>query len=185
MSNVLNEIERENLDFIAIEKKSKAAVADIQRQLDELKRTLENHKREIPHLEQCVAEAKNKRKEMEHTVEIELEKLFPKHCVFVASSILEPITPTFSFTFLRSYKLSDKSFAILDYPNLINSDEPNQDEDKKQITRNKAMDAIRRILNGAVHSQTPLSDTNIIRLQAPFSHSEISIYHHRSVLQSV
>lgn len=185
MSNVLNELERENLGFIVIEQKSKAAVADIQRQLDELRRTLEDHKREIPQLEQCVVEAKSKRKEIEHAVEIELEKLFPKQCVFVASSVLEPITPRFSFTFLRSYKLSDKSFATLDYPNLANSVELNQDEDKKQITRNKAMAAIRRIFNDAIHSQTSLSGTNMIRLQAPFSQSEISIYHHRSILQSV
>ena len=181
----MNELERENLGFIVIEQKSKAAVADIQRQLDELRRTLEDHKREIPQLEKCVVEAKSKRKEIEHAVEIELEKLFPKQCVFVASSALEPITPRFSFTFLRSYKLSDKSFATLDYPNLANSSELNQDEDKKQITRNKAMAAIRRIFNDAIHSQTSLSGTNMIRLQAPFSQSEISIYHHRSILQSV
>ena len=204
MSDAQTEAEQTNAGYKAVMEKSKYAVLDLLKQLESLMKQLEDSKREIPVLQQAVEEAKRKRESVEAEAEIELEKLFPGKRIFIASDTPEKITSHFSNTFLRSYKLSDNSFTILDYPFnstrsekvsdsksetmelASNSEGPPQaistgeDDSLSQSVEKKAIDAIRRLFAEALHSQAPLSDSNILRLHSPFSTSEISFYRHRT-----
>ena len=206
MNDAQNEAEQENAGYKAVMEKSRYAVVDLLKQLESLMKQLEESKREIPALQQAVEEAKRKRESVEAEAEIELEKLFPGKRVFIASDTPEKISPYFSNTFLRSYKLSDNSFTILDYPlnckasekaasskveateSAENSRVPLQDPSAKGgdtlplPTEKRAINAIRRLFAEALHSQAPVSDSTILRLYSPFSPSEISFYRHRTFL---
>ena len=204
MSDTQSEAEQTNAGYKAVMQKSKLVVLDLLKQIESLMKQLEVSKREIPALHQAVEEAKRKRESVEAEAEIELEKLFPGKRIFIASDTPEKISSHFSNTFLRSYKLSDNSFSILEYPlnskgseQVINGNKseakkpteesqvsvpnPSEREDNAHTmpSEKKAVNAIRKLFVEALHSQAPMSDSNILRLHTPFSLSEISIYRHR------
>ena len=204
MSDTQSEAEQTNAGYKAVMQKSKLVILDLLKQIESLMKQLEVSKREIPALHQAVEEAKRKRESVEAEAEIELEKLFPGKRIFIASDTPEKISSHFSNTFLRSYKLSDNSFSILEYPlnskgseQVINGNKseakkpteesqvsvpnPSEREDIAHTmpSEKKAVNAIRKLFVEALHSQAPMSDSNILRLHTPFSLSEISIYRHR------
>ena len=209
MSDAQTEAEQTNAGYKAVMEKSKYAVLDLLKQLESLMKQLEDSKREIPVLQQAVEEAKRKRESVEAEAEIELEKLFPGKRIFIASDTPEKISSHFSNTFLRSYKLSDNSFTILDYPmkckrggedlestseatELVSDSQvapqaksTEEDGSLSESVEKKAIDAIRKLFAEALHSQAPLSDSNILRLHSPFSISEISFYRHRTLFPSI
>lgn len=116
MNHDWEKIKKENENLAAIEKKSEREVESIRQRLMELRKQLELKRSSLPSLQNDLTDKMSKKMEVEREAEIEMEHLFPNKSVFVPSETPQPVSETFSETFLRSCKKCDKTFQFLTLP---------------------------------------------------------------------
>ena len=170
MNHDWEKVKKENENLAAIEKKSEREVESIRQRLTELRRQLELKRSALPALQSDVDEKMSKKAEVEREAEIEMERMFPNRSVFVPSETPQPVSDTFSETFLRSCKKCDKTFQFLALPQQCYDDIQAQEQYIQRMTNVDAslvwdmraiMNTIRTLFQKATALQRPTVSINI------------------------
>lgn len=114
-----NSIDQENEDLKQIELRSQKEVESIEKELLQLKRTLELKRENIKQIESEIENNKSKRQNLEVRIKEEMETTDQKNCVLIPSDTLAPVSSSFIQSFVNSHHHADGLFTILQIPSSL------------------------------------------------------------------